>query len=336
MKFTLVLSTMLAFIIFFGCSEQKLQPVPVGEMQEYRDPGYGFSIKYPKDWKQLGTTGQAVFAKSQEVLDKFRDPKAGIEGGQVSVDVITYAGKSPNDIITQTMEELKANNAEIDSGKGSNYGSYPVAGKNGKMIPYRIQATTKKSIYGHYVFVAGDTAMYRLNFEGFGDQYGLHVPLFEEMLKSFQIPVVVAKKADVWNPSANLEALTSNYFSAKYPDNLEFMNVAKGDKDYVVKLRADRLDCSIQIDVFGAKGLTVEKVWDQNKGKFKSRGNGEATIGGNKSIWVDYSPVANIMSRTYFVVKNDKVIRATVTWFAVQKDVYFPVFEKIVTTMNLK
>ena len=334
MKSLIILCT--ALVLLMGCGEQKIQPVFVTEWQEYHDPGYGFTIRYPKDWKQLGTTGQAVFAKSGDVLEKFHDPRSGIEGAQVSVDVYPYAGKSPNDFIAQTMDELKGNNAEIDSGKSTNYGTMLVAGKESRMIPYRIQATTKTSIYGHYLFVPGDTAMYRLNFEGYGNQYPAHLMVFDSMKTSFQIPIVVAKKPDVWNPSPNPFSLKTNYFTMKYPENMEDAKANKGNNEFAMEVRADRYDCSIHVDVFGAKALTVDKVWEQNKARYHAKETGTTTIDGNKTYWVDYSLRKDVNSRAYFVVKNDKVIRITLNWFAPQKEIYFPVFEKSVTTMSLK
>ena len=185
-------------------------------------------------------------------------------------------------------------------------------------------------------FVPGDTAMYRLRLEGYGGQYEAHKTVFDAMLQSFTIPVVVAKKPDVWNPSTNLYALTTNYFTMKYPENMEDVKTNKGNNDYAMEVRADRFDCSIHADVFGAKNLTVDKVWDQNKSRYHAKETGTTTIQGNKAYWVDYSLRKEISSRAYFVVKNDKVIRVTLNWFAPQKDIYFPVFEKAVTTMTLK
>src|SRR5258706_458928 len=201
------LTCFLLILLLPGC-EKKTAPVVVGQMSEYRDPGYGFSIQYPQEWKQLGTTGKAVFVKSQEVLNRFLDPTTGEPGGEVSV---------------------------------------------------------------------------------------------------------VAKKPDVWQASANLETVSNSpVFTMQYPDNLGVASVTareKANKDYVLELRADRQDCSIHIDVFGAQKLTVDKVWAQNKGKYKAKGTGETTIDGAKAYWVDYSPVKDISSRAYFAVKNDKVVR---------------------------
>lgn len=330
MKFTILFALFFSFI-FIACQEKKVEPVVVGEMSEYKDPAYGFHIQYPKDWKQLGTTGRALFARSQEVANKFQEPSTGEEGGQVSVSVVQYEGKSAPEIIEAGKEELKQI-AQLQSDQ-----VISVGGKDATKVPYSIQVTSKKSIVGYEIYVPGDTAMYKLDFAGFGqDQANAHNGLFDAMLKSFQLPVIQAKESDEWAPSTTTETLNSPYFTLQYPDNMNFVSAKKGNNDYVVELRADRLDCSVHLDVFGAKALTVEKVWEQNKGKYKARASGETTIDGNKAFWVDYSVMANISSRAYFVVKNDKVIRTTLNWFAPQKDIYFTAFESMVKSIKLK
>jgi hypothetical protein len=330
MKSFLSISIAVLFL-FIGCSK-KIEPVIVGEMNEYKDPAYGFKIKYPKDWKNLGQAGKAVLTLSQEVINKFMDPKSGTEGALVTVEVIRYSGRTAEEIIQMTKDELKQMNADVSpDAQGT------LAGKPMTQIPYRIQATTKTSIFGHIDFVAGDTVMYKLDFEGYGDQYAAHVPVFDAMVKSFEIPVVVAKKSDQWAASANMETYNSNFFTMLYPDNLEFVSVKKAAKDdLAMEMRADRLDCSIHIDVFGAQKLPVEKVWAQNKGRYNAKSSGQSTIDGQAAFWADYSPRKDIGSRVYFVVKNDKVVRVTINYFAGQKDIYFPVFENMVKTIKIK
>ena len=46
MKSFLSISIAVLFL-FIGCSK-RIEPVKVGEMNEYKDPAYGFKIKYPK------------------------------------------------------------------------------------------------------------------------------------------------------------------------------------------------------------------------------------------------------------------------------------------------
>ena len=83
----------ICFLLFLGASgcEKKTEPVPVGEMNEYRDPGYGFKIHYPKEWKQLGTTGKAVFAKSACVGCH---TIAGVSAGVLAPNLTHFGGRS--------------------------------------------------------------------------------------------------------------------------------------------------------------------------------------------------------------------------------------------------
>ncbi len=331
MKSFLIAGILLALAIA-GC-EKKIEPVQVGQMSEYRDPAYGFRIQYPADWKQLGTTGKAVFARSQEVCNKFLDPTTGEEGGQVTVEVLKLGGKSPADAIQSSKEDLK----QLPTLTLSPDEQMTIAGKSSVKVPYVIKVTSKTNITGYQIYVQGDTAIYRLEFEGYGDQYGAHAAVFDTMLKSFVPPVVVLKKPDVWAPAGTTETFTSNFFTMDIPENLEVVDVKKGPKDdLAMERRADRLDCSIHTDVFGAQKLPVEKVWNQNKGRYNIRGTGQTKIDGENAIWGDYSPRKDIGSRVYFVVKNDKVIRVTINYFAPQKEIYFPVFEKCVASIKLK
>ena len=327
-KSYLALCTFLAFVIA-GC-EKKIEPVPVGEMNQYKDPAYGFRLDYPKDWKQLGEAGKAKFAKSQEVMNKFLDPRSGEEGAQVVAEVIDYQGKTFDEILDSRKEDLKQI-AQLGANE-----KLTVGGKEATKVPYSIRVTSKTNITGYEIYVPGDTAIYMLDFEGWGDYYAAHAAVFDAMLKSFVLPVIVPKSPGIWQASANLENYDSKFFTMKYPDNLNFVQMNKGDRDLVMEMRADRQDCSIHIDVFGAKGLAVDKVWEQNKGRYKAKSTGEGTVDGLKSFWVEYTPAANINSRAYFVVKNDKVIRVTVNYFAPQKDVYFPVFDNCVKSLKLK
>jgi hypothetical protein len=319
--------------LFVACEEKKVEPLPVGEMSEYKDPGYGFKIKYPKDWLQLGTTGNAVFSKSQEVIDKFQNPSTGIEGAMVTVQVIQYGGKPAEAVIQTSKDELKQTWQNLEWTQVAPM----TADAKRTNDTYRIPITSKKSIIGMDLYVAGDTALYKVSCMAFGeDQAKIHTNILNEMWKSFEAPVVVAKVSDKWAGSPNLETLKSDYFTMEYPDNMEFVDAKKGSFDYAWERRADRFDCTIHIDVFGAKGLTVEKVWEQNKGKYRATSTGNTTIDGNKALWVNDSPRKDAARRTYFIVKNDKVIRATLNWFAPQKDIYFSVFEKCVNSLKLK
>lgn len=70
-------STLLSWqvLLFASCmQESKIAPVPVGEMEEYRDPAFRFSINFPKQWISNVQVGLAHFYSGEGVDIKFRDP----------------------------------------------------------------------------------------------------------------------------------------------------------------------------------------------------------------------------------------------------------------------
>ena len=60
---------------------------------------------------------------------------------------------------------------------------------------------------------------------------------------------------------------------------------------YSSLLRGDRNDCTMQVDVFDAKNLGVDKVFDQNKGKYpNASSSGDIKIDDNAAKFLNYSP----------------------------------------------
>lgn len=320
-------------ILLIGC-EKKLDPVKVGELSEYKDPAFGFKVKYLAAWKSLGEAGRAKFSKSQEVINKFLDPRTGEEGAEVSIEVLQYKGGTIDDITLEGKEELKQTWKNIQVLPDE---KITIAGKEATKIGYGIPVTSKKQITGYDIYFPGDTAVYKITCLGYGDHYAAHADVFNAVVNSFEPPVIVSQKPDQWTPSPTMQTYTSNFFTMLYPENLEFVPVRKdANDDLTMEMRTDRLDCSIHIDVFGAKKLTADKVWAQNKGRYTIRTSGQTQIDGQDAYWADYSPRRDIGSRVYFTVKNDKVIRITVNYFAAQKNNYFPTFENMVKSIKLK
>ena len=80
----------------------------------------------------------------------------------------------------------------------------------------------------------------------------------------------------------------------------------------------------------------VEKVAEENAPVLKGRAGGEVQISGQKAMIVNYAPVAGVSGRAYFMVKNDQLYRVIMTWAREKQDLYLPVFEKMVTSIQLK
>ena len=104
----------------------------------------------------------------------------------------------------------------------------------------------------------------------------------------------------------------------------------------MTRLQGVRLDCNIQFDVFGAQGLTVEKVFDQNKGRYKGAVEGKASVGGQPAITLTMSATKDVERRVFFTMRNDKVIRITMDWYKPQRTDYLAVYDKVISSIKFK
>lgn len=329
-KYIFLSSILLIAITLFSCGK-KMEPVKVEKFKDYKDVIYGFKIQYPEQWLQLGQSGNAQFYQSQGVKEKFIYPgQPGELGTEVLVQIKKLEGKTFDDYVNELRDEIK------QSGRIDSETNETIQDKSAIRMNFTVPITTKMNLEGYKYIFQVDTLIYTLSFSGFGEWYGAHTEVFNAMLKSFQLPLPVIKTAEGWAASTNLEKYETPFFTLNYPDNLEFTSPPKGKNDLSIGMRADRLDCSIQFDVFDAQDLPVEKVFDQNKGRYKAKSFGEVLIDGQKSMFLNYPSMKDVESRAYFVVKNNKVIRITMNWFNPQKENYLTPFENIVTTMKLK
>jgi hypothetical protein len=307
-----------------------MEPVQVGEMQEYTDPGIGFSIHYPTGWVSNAQVGRVRLYNAQGVADKFLDPTGvGAIGVEIGVEATKLA--SPMARIEEIKKELAAINIQL-----GNEQSLTVDGASGTKLPYTANWGGKNIIYGHRVFIPVDSMLYDLGFAGFGDFYEGYSAVFDASLNSFKLPKPKVKGADETLPSETMSSYDAKLFSFMYPDNFNFTNAPKGKNELVVELRGVRQDCSIRFDVFGAEGLTVDKVFEQNKGKYKGASTAKTTVGGEPAWMLTYSPTANVERRFYFVVRDNKVIRTTLDWHKPQRDQYLASYDKVVSSVKFK
>ncbi|HET6272910.1 MAG TPA: hypothetical protein VFG32_08015 [Bacteroidota bacterium] len=321
---------LVAVLLLGGCGEKKMEPVAVSEMETYHDPGIGFSITHPKGWIKNAEVGRARFYNAQDVDKKFLDPTGvGAIGVEISVSVIKT--HDPASQIKQFKDDLTTQGYVLQPEQ-----SVSVGPLTGTKMGYTANYGAKNIINGHHVLIAGDSVVYDLGFAGFGDYYTAYAAVFEASLNSFEAPKPKEKGRDETLPSEEMAKYDGKMFSFQYPDNFNFQNTAKGKFDEVVDLRGVRLDCSIRFDVFAAQKLTVEKVVEQNKGTYKAKSTGKATIGGESAMFINYSSRADVDSRVYFVVKNDKVVRITLSWFKPQGESYIPVYEKVISSIEFK
>jgi len=89
--------------------------------------------------------------------------------------------------------------------------------------------------------------------------------------------------ADPSIPASETTSFSNAFLTVSHPVNFEPSTPApKGEMAFSLQLTGYRQDSSVRIDLFPAKGLTVEKVFEQNSPLFKGRSNGEATVSGSR------------------------------------------------------
>ncbi len=320
---------LVATLILGGCT-QKMEPVPVGEMQEYRDPGLGFTFKHPVGWMINAQVGRVRMYSAPDVDKKFLDPTSVAPiGVEISVEAVKVT--DPAARVKEIKDSLIATNVQLGQEQ-----TVTVNGAAGTKLPFTANWGGGNIIYGHRVFIPTDTMLYDLTYSGFGNYYNAYAAVFDASLNSFTLPKPKEVGRDETLPSETTAAYDAKIFSFQYPDNFNTTNPPKGKNELVVELRGVRQDCSIRFDVFGAEGLSVDKVFEQNKGKYKATATAKATVGGESAWMLTYSPTPNVERRFYFVVKNGKVIRATLDWFKAQRDEYLKAYDKVIASVKFE
>jgi len=320
----------LLLLALAGCGgEKKMEPVKVGEMDFYRDPGFGYSIQYPKGWIVNAEVGRAGFYSAQEVDKKFLDPTGQFpDGVAIAVTVIRSASM---DTARKIMDDMAKSGFQV-----ARPDSVTLGGKTGLRFAYTGMYTKTIKETGQHIYVAADTVIYDIKTAGFGGYYDAYKAVFDASLASIQFPKPAVPGRDETLPAETTSEFAGKLFSLQAPDNYNQIPASKGANDEVMELRGRRLDCSIRIDVFGAKGLTVEKVFDQNKGKYRGAAEGKANVAGLTAMTLTYAPTPNVERRFYFMVKNDKVIRVTMDWYRPQREEYLKAYDKAIASLKIK
>jgi hypothetical protein len=338
MRNNILLILLGALAIMTGCSKDTA--IEVKEWDHFQDPIFKVSFMYPKDWYVVKEPSRVLLYTSIEVADKFftRDPRKP-DGVQIIIasersdtmqDYVKYieAYKTDQETAGFTIKGISDAKLEDLAAKQVTYaGAYD---EQTKITATRI-ATLK------------DSTIYYIQYSGFNRTYEPGKFILDTVLATLILPkkIVVPKGIDISIPFTEVEKYSDNQLQLEYPANFgPTVLPKKGDMISGVKFTGAkdgmRLDCDITIDVLPAKKLTVEKVVEQNTKTIKPTLKKETTVSGEKAIFVNYSPAKNIDRRMYFMVKNDKIYRIILTYFAPLKKDFLPPFEKVVASIRIK
>ncbi len=170
-------------LILFGCNEGKERTrVPAGTMQEYTDPGIGFSIQYPEGWIVSAQVGRAYFYNDHYVEQRFLDPRGSHDDGAV----IAITAKKTNDVgaaIVRFRGDLAASGSIVTA-----EGPVMVGKHQGIRFSYTASFGAKNVVEGYHILVAADSVLYDLGVAGFGDRFDAYTMVFDASLGSFRFP----------------------------------------------------------------------------------------------------------------------------------------------------
>ena len=332
----LKLFSILLVLFYFGCGEKKPEVKPVPELTTYHDQKFTFEVSYPADWIADGMVGNAKFISSESGIINFMDPFNASPSRDARIQVTAYeTEKSAEEIAKAYKDTCIAEHKEI---KGEE--DVELDYESGKKVTVFANYGKDRKINSDTYFFVKDGLAHVIEVAAFNQGFEEWSAVFDAVWKSIEfgtIPGSTAATAAAEKPSDVFESYSTAYFTVQYPDNFNFSSPAKGKNDLSVELKGLRLDCTIRFDVFGAQNLTVDKVVEQNKGRYpRASAPVQTKLDGETAYYISYTAAKDVSSRAYFVVKNDKVIRLTLNWFTPETEQYRPAFEQVVGTLKLK
>ncbi len=329
----------LAVLVVAGCTRHAT-PTPIEGLEVVKDNVRQFEVKVPSNWIKQTQPGDLIIAFSKpRISRRFLDFSPGDGGAKVELRAI------PMDS-SRTMESLiKNSKLQFEDGLDRyKLENATLGGKPAKKLHVRFDQEDGEFRSEAY-FAENDSVITILTFAAFGRTFEDYEKDFNEILASVKLarrPDVPKQQPDTLKPtgpeppSDTLRTYSAPDFTIQIPQNFEGKRLG-GPALSSINFFGSRLDCNVQIDVFDAsKQKNLEKILAQNKPNYGGKDPTGVTINGQKGAYFSYTPSANINSRAYFVVKDNKLYRLTVNWFKPEEKVYLPLFEKCIATLALK
>lgn len=340
MKNKIVFFLLAVIVIFPSCS--KNAAVEIKEWTQFQDQFFKVSFNYPKDWVVVTELTKVVFSSSAEAAEKFfdHDPRKA-DGVQIVIasersdSMQDYTKYIQSFQTTKTAEGFAVK--EIEDGK--------IDGLTSKKVSYAGAYDEKTKIRAICAATLKDSTIYYVQYAAFNDLFDSYKPVFDSVMASLTLPqkIIRQKGVDPAIPLVQVEKYSDNYIQLEYPANFGSNEMSKkGDMISGVRFAGNqdgmRNDCSIDIDIRPAKNLALAKVVEQNSKFFNPKSQNETKVGSDRAIYLNYVPqkVRNIDSRVYFIVKNDKIYRIILNYYAPMKKDFLPAFEKVIASIRLK
>ena len=300
------------------------------------DPAFDFGITYPKHWLKSSTPGSKLtIFSSQDTYDWLLDPNAKNKkpGAWIEIGIDTTKGKTLEEYVAIQKDKIATKKFKVTGEE-----TIKLVNTSAIKINYIFQLTSKIALYGYQIVALKDSVPTYVDYAVVGKAFDDYKIVIDTVLTSIRLAHKLVRTVnEPGKPSPDFTLHSDRYIEFKYPDNYNSVGVPIGNNLSVYELRSSaRQDCAIHFDVFEAKKLSVEKVFEQNKGKYRARSNGQTTIDGQKALYLIYSPMANVDSRVYFVVKNDRVVRLTLSYYKPQEADYMAAYERVLASVRIK
>jgi hypothetical protein len=336
MKIKIVLFFCTAMFLLPGCSKKGSSDIK--EWETFQDSYFRVTFNYPKDWYVVKDENHILIYNSVDVADKFftHDPYkpdgvqiiVGAERSDTVQDYVKYMDNYRADMEAAGFGIKSVENAKMD-------------GLDAKEITYSGSYDERTKITAVRAATLKDSTIYYVQYAAFNDLYAPYRPVFDSVMATLVLPKPKAQStnpnAEVF-PEAETKVIKNSVLDITVPGNMmDTYPAPKGDVTFAMSLKIYRNDCTIDIDVRSAKKLTLDKVVDQNSKKIKNAsGPFPATIGSEKAKYFNYSLMKGVKSRIYFIVKNDKIYRVIMNYYAPMEKDFLPAFEKAIASIRIK
>lgn len=332
---TVCIVLFLGLLVMIGGCEKK-DAVMIGELETYADPAYDFSITYPKQWLKSSTPGlKLTVFSSQDTYDWLLDPNAKNKkpGAWIEVGIDTAKARNLEEYVAIEKDKIASKKFKVTGEE-----SVKLANTGAVKISYMFPLTSKITLRGYQIIALKDSVPTYIEYTGIGKAFDDYKIVIDTVLSTLRLAHKLTRTVnEPGKPSADFATHSDRYLEFRYPDNYNSVGVSTGNNLFVYELRSTaRQDCAIHFDIFEAKKLSVDKVFDQNKGKYRARSTGQTTIDGQKALYLVYSPMGNVDSRVYFVVKNDRVVRLSFSYYKPQEADYLAAYDKVLASVKIK
>jgi hypothetical protein len=340
-------SALMLLMMAAGCGQKSKGPEPITGLKSYTDTVTQFKLQYPDNWQIVQkSAGRSFFAyPSKEAQESFKriyasPAEINNSAAQIAVILQPLRGRVLDSVVFDNMADMVSDTIYKEKK------SITIDGQPGYMLRYSYPLADGLYEGEKYISIKDTSFVTVVEFSAFSSSFAQYKPKFDEILRSVVLasnPVEKKQSTDtlVQNsepapPSATLRTVNGTGFSISVPDNFSGKRTQNQGTLYSSSYQGDRLDCTIQVDVFDAsKQNKLAKIVEDNKSKYRATSAEKTTLGGVDAYFMNYSFVKDVQSRVYFAIKGDKMYRVTMNWFTPKKDVYLPAFEKCVATFKI-